>query len=202
MTSFEITSDFADHVARGDPGCDWGTPQGTPLHTPFRAKVRSSRFVTRPDGSPSYGNFMVLESLEGPHAGLEFGFAHLSERGFKANTILEPGTRFASTGGKKGSPGAGNSTGPHLHGNVRRNGKLIDPTLLTPMFFEEDEVPQFTEQEAATLRTLQKALSPDHAKQLKNLVDALVKRGETAGKIAQRLANIEHRLNILEGRKR
>lgn len=196
---FPITSDFAKHVARGDPGVDWGTPQGTPLFTPARAKVRSSRpDVRRADGSPSYGGYMILELLEGPHAGTEFGFAHLSELRFNANRVLDPGTCFALTGGRPGTAGAGNSSGPHLHGNARRDGKLIDPTSLTPMFFEEADMPQFTDEEAAQLRALLKSLGTDGGRQLGNLLKALAKRGATAGQVPATIAAHERRIAKLE----
>jgi murein DD-endopeptidase MepM/ murein hydrolase activator NlpD len=41
---------------------------------------------------------------------------------------VDRGDALASTGGKPGTPGAGGSTGPHLHFYVRKAGKMIDPT--------------------------------------------------------------------------
>ena len=40
---------------------------------------------------------------------------------------IEPGQLLGYTGGAVGTKGAGHSTGPHLHTEIRLNGQLLDP---------------------------------------------------------------------------
>lgn len=156
MSIYPISCDYACHSDRPvpDPGIDLATPQGTPLYAPLEARITFTGYVTREDGSPSYGNFTEIELLEGPDIGLRLAFAHLSQRPERLMR-LHAGTLFAHTGGEVGAPGSGNSTGAHVHVRAMRDGRKIDPTKIIDRYDEElFDVPQFTDDEARMLRAL------------------------------------------------
>ena len=74
-----------------------------------------------PDG---YGNEVIIKHTNGTYT----QYAHLSEILVKKGDVIESGqTRvIGKTGGAEGAPGAGNSTGPHLHFEVRdKNGSAV-----------------------------------------------------------------------------
>jgi hypothetical protein len=52
--------------------------------------------------------------LAGDDGGL-YVYCHASARTVQSGSRVSAGTRLGSTGGAKGAPGAGSSTGPHLH---------------------------------------------------------------------------------------
>jgi murein DD-endopeptidase MepM/ murein hydrolase activator NlpD len=93
-------------------GLDIAAPSGTPIH-PFRAgKVSFSGW------KPGYGKAVVVR-----HAGgLESIYGHAGSVSAKVGDRVSQHTEL----GKVGS--TGRSTGPHLHFEVRRKGKVVNPT--------------------------------------------------------------------------
>jgi hypothetical protein len=85
--------------------------------------VRSGTVVSAgPEGG--YGNRVRIKL----DTGEEIGYAHMSEIGVKAGDVLEAGDVIGRSGGKPGTPGAGSSTGSHLHFSVQNaEGMMIDP---------------------------------------------------------------------------
>jgi murein DD-endopeptidase MepM/ murein hydrolase activator NlpD len=70
-----------------------------------------------------YGNYiMVIHSN-----GLATLYAHLSKVLVKQDDFVGRGDVIARSGGQPGAPGAGLSTGPHLHFEVRKDGIPVDP---------------------------------------------------------------------------
>ena len=113
----EMTSGFG---TRSDPflrrpafhsGLDFRTPTGTPIYTAGAGTVISA------GRNGGYGNMIEIDHGNG----LTTRYAHLSR------ILVKKGTRVAagSVIGKAGS--TGRSTGPHLHYEVRRNGKPLNP---------------------------------------------------------------------------
>jgi len=67
------------------------------------------------------------------HGDLMTVFYHLSELYVQPDQFVNIGDTIGATGGAPGHPGAGLSSGPHLHFEVRSNGIPVDPCLyLTP----------------------------------------------------------------------
>ncbi len=69
-----------------------------------------------------YGRMVVIRHDDG----LETRYAHLSKSLVKAGDTVEAGQPIAEVGS------TGRSTGPHLHFEVRRNGRAIDPNPYIP----------------------------------------------------------------------
>ncbi|MFF3928558.1 peptidoglycan DD-metalloendopeptidase family protein [Streptomyces hirsutus] len=108
----------------GVPGSMWssgyhtGTDFPAPTGTPVRAVLGGS--ITSATSGGPYGNHIRMA-----HAGgLSTLYAHLSSMAVKTGQRVAGGARIGAVGS------TGNSTGPHLHLEARRNGKLFDPATL------------------------------------------------------------------------
>ena len=97
-------------------GIDTPDKLGTPVKAPLPGKVTAAGF-----NNGGYGNLVDLESIDKEGRKVTQRFAHLSEVLVKVGDEIEQGTVL----GKVGS--TGRTTGPHLHHEVRVNGKLVDP---------------------------------------------------------------------------
>ncbi|MFD5161047.1 peptidoglycan DD-metalloendopeptidase family protein [Streptomyces hawaiiensis] len=92
-------------------GLDFPAPTGTPVHAVANGQVTGAA-----SGGP-YGNHVIVSH----GGGLASLYAHLS----KMLTSVGKGVTQGQTIGKVGS--TGNSSGPHLHLEARRNGTPVDP---------------------------------------------------------------------------
>lgn len=97
--------------SRMHSGVDLAAPQGTPVQATADGVVTSAGWR---------GGYGILISL-GHGSGVQTRYAHLSA------IAVQPGTRVRA-GQVIGYVGStGNSTGPHLHYEVRVNGRAINP---------------------------------------------------------------------------
>ena len=96
-------------------GIDFAAPHGTPVRSVAEGRVE---FAGTRNG---YGNVVYIEHGNGRRTTV---YAHLSRIDVRAG---QPVTR-GETIGAVGSSGA--ATGPHLHFEVREDGRPIDPSLL------------------------------------------------------------------------
>lgn len=114
------TSDYGmrKHPISGDhrmhTGLDIGAATGTPAQTPEAGTVSFAGW------NGGYGNYVVVDHGNG----LQTAYAHLSEIHVSKGQTVAAGT----TVGEVGS--TGNSTGPHLHFEVKRDGAFVDPTTM------------------------------------------------------------------------
>lgn len=102
--------------ADGHPGIDIAVPESTPV-------VATADGVVRQRGiDPVFGHFVVLDH----DGGFQTMYAHnemnLAERGDR----VERGETIAYSGN------SGRSSAPHLHYEVRRDGRAVDPTPYLP----------------------------------------------------------------------
>lgn len=107
------------------PGIDYGMPVGTPVMSP------ASGTVVRAELAPEYGNLVVIRDANGY---LHY-LSHFSQMGVKVGDQVTLNQVVGLSGGQKGAYGAGNSTGPHLHWEVRGpTGNVLDPTVWLQLY--------------------------------------------------------------------
>ncbi|GGE24864.1 M23 family metallopeptidase [Psychroflexus planctonicus] len=95
-------------------GMDFSAPTGTPVYATGNAKVKE---IKRPNRSGGYGNLIVLD-----HGfGIETYYAHLDDFNVRRNQKVMRGEIIGYVGD------TGKSTAPHLHYEVRRNGRPVNP---------------------------------------------------------------------------
>ena len=105
--NFPITDTFGSTEGRTRPhgGVDIGTPVGTPVGFTEPGKILAAGKFG------GYGNMMDVWL---PQTKIQMRIAHLSKF-IKRTGEFVAGEKLAETGGEVGDPGAGSSTGPHLH---------------------------------------------------------------------------------------
>lgn len=105
------------------PGVDLATKFGTPIKPVMAGTVEMAGY------SPfGYGNEIVLDNGDG----VETLYAHLSKIEVKEGDEVDMETEIGLVGS------TGHSTGPHLHLEVHKNGKPINPvSFLPPLKTEE-----------------------------------------------------------------
>jgi murein DD-endopeptidase MepM/ murein hydrolase activator NlpD len=106
-----ITSEFGPRWGTQHKGLDIGAASGTPLRAVGDGVVKLSRWYG------GYGNAVIIDHGNG----VTTLYGHASELDVKAGQRVTAGQLI----GKVGS--TGDSTGPHLHLEVRVNDKHIDP---------------------------------------------------------------------------
>ena len=99
-------------------GVDFAAPPGTPVRAVAAGKV------TYAGWRGNYGHFLKIDH-DGPHSS---AYAHLRQikKGVRAGTFVKRGQVI----GEVGSSGA--ATGPHLHFEMHRNGRYINPLKKVP----------------------------------------------------------------------
>lgn len=117
LTNYRLTSGFGSRIhpirrtLDSHTGLDFGAPAGTPVMS------ASDGVVSFAGPAGGYGNLVKVSHA----SGVETWYAHLS----RMDVVL--GQELA-VGGQLGAVGStGNSTGPHLHLEVRVDGSPVDP---------------------------------------------------------------------------
>jgi hypothetical protein len=129
--SYIVTQSYQEHLERAKangwgykpgmqapyyyPGIDWATPSGTPIKAAADGTVK--RAGTDASG---YGNNVRLQHSDG----YETVYAHLLSFSIEAGQSVRQGQVIGV------SDNTGNSTGPHLHFELRKNNVPIDPAPL------------------------------------------------------------------------
>lgn len=113
-----ITSPFGwrSNPFGGAPDFHPGLDIGVPMHTTVRAAADGTVIMAQWYGG--YGNFVLIDN----GGGISTGYGHLSSFYVSKGQHVTRGQPIASSGS------TGWSTGPHVHFEVRKNGKPIDPS--------------------------------------------------------------------------
>lgn len=104
------------------PGIDLPAPVGTPV------KAAAGGYVAFNRTGKQYGNYVMIVHP----GGVATVYAHLSRFSVSPDTYVERGEVIGLSGGRPGDPGAGLSTGPHLHFEMRQDGIPVDPLPYLP----------------------------------------------------------------------
>ncbi|MFH1253539.1 MAG: peptidoglycan DD-metalloendopeptidase family protein [Candidatus Uhrbacteria bacterium] len=99
------------------PGTDIPTPVGTPIKSSAPGYVAWVRL------GQLYGNYILVIHADG----VATLYAHLSKILVETDQFVARGETIALSGGQPGMAGAGMSTGPHLHFEVRKDGIPTNP---------------------------------------------------------------------------
>jgi murein DD-endopeptidase MepM/ murein hydrolase activator NlpD len=110
-TNGQFTSPFGQRWGRLHAGIDIAAPVGTPIFAADNGRV----ILMGPTGG--YGNYTCVQHT----AAMSTCYAHQSAFGTSVGANVKRGQRIGSVGN------TGNSTGPHLHFEVRINGSPVDP---------------------------------------------------------------------------
>jgi murein DD-endopeptidase MepM/ murein hydrolase activator NlpD len=110
-SSFGTRVDPLDHTHRAHNGLDIAAREGTPV------VAAAGGVVERAGAAGTYGNLVVLRHTDGS----ETRYAHLSAINVQKGDTVAAGTPIGAVGT------TGRSTGPHLHFEVRRDGRPVDP---------------------------------------------------------------------------
>lgn len=94
-------------------GLDIATSSGTPIKVVADGKVISAQYTG------AYGNLVKVSHGNG----VETWYAHTSKMYVKAGQTVKAGNVIAAVGS------TGNSTGPHLHFEIRINGNHVNPQI-------------------------------------------------------------------------
>lgn len=97
-------------------GLDWGMNKFPILASQYGQVVR-----VQDQGKSGYGKHVRMSHLSGSWTTI---YAHLDSWNVTEGQMVEPGTVIGISGN------TGNSTGPHLHWEVRENDKPVDPMPL------------------------------------------------------------------------
>ena len=114
--AWRVTQVFHDpNYNRNHAGLDFGIPVGTPIQSTIEGEVTYAGW-----NSQGYGNLVIVQN--GPVTTI---YGHLSGIGVHPGQVVNPGALLGLSGD------SGNSTGPHLHYEVRVNGVPVDPLTAT-----------------------------------------------------------------------
>jgi len=101
-------------VAESHPGIDIAVPTGTPVRASGGGTVKQAGY------DPDYGLFVLLRHP----SGYETMYGHASRLIVAEGDDIQAGQVIALSGN------SGRSTAPHLHFEIRRDGKSLDPLTL------------------------------------------------------------------------
>lgn len=123
LTTGKVTSYFGyrkNPTKEGDGfhmGMDIGAPAGSPIAALYFGEVRET------GESATYGNYIRMYH----GGGMEVLYAHCSEIVAQKGAVIKPGEIVAKVGS------TGDSSGNHLHIEVRVNGTAFDPAYIVPL---------------------------------------------------------------------
>ena len=112
-------------VSNTHTGIDIGAKQGKKIPSPIGGRVISKQ---TPDKSNGYGNLVVVKDEQGS----EHYFGHMeNQSNLKPGDIVKPGDTLGRVGN------TGNSTGSHLHYEVRKNGIPVEPNNALNQYYTQ-----------------------------------------------------------------
>lgn len=112
-SNFGVKRSYETH-----PGVDLSASSGTEIKSPADGKIIDAKFKAGACGG----------TIQIQHAdGFTSRYCHCKDIRVSIGQQVKQGEIVGLTGGAKGDKGAGNSTGPHLHFELKKNGVLVNP---------------------------------------------------------------------------
>jgi hypothetical protein len=142
-----VTRIFLNPVAgpwtQSDPfgarnGTHYGDDLACKVGTPIIATAAGT--VVYAGISGGYGNLIEINHADGAQS----RYGHMSKINVTIGEKVTQGEQVGLSGGSKGAFGAGDSTGPHLHFEIRLNGKPVDPGPLIGGYGASTDTPSQT----------------------------------------------------------
>lgn len=130
-----IAPDRPDRPHHTYPAWDLAVPVGTSAFAVTAGIV----IQVNPGGRCGYGL-----TIDG-HDGVRYGYCHATDTLVQLGEQVAAGQLVMRTGGAPGAPGAGSSTGPHLHLQMKRDGALVCPQPLVRALHDADPLPSIAE---------------------------------------------------------
>ena len=139
VKSTRVTSEFGKQ--RKDykhHGVDLGLPSGSNVVSPLDGII-----IAKGSKDTGYSRGKCGGTIRIKHGGnITTRYCHIKKINFlKHGTPVKRGQVVGLSGGGKNDPHRGRSTGPHLHFEMKKNGKLVDPMK----YINKDEGVEFTE---------------------------------------------------------
>lgn len=114
-----VTSDFGEKRSyENHPGVDLRASSGTEIKSPADGKVIDAEFK-----NTGCGGTIKIEHGNG----FTSRYCHCKDIRVSNGQMVRQGEVIGLTGGAQGDKGAGNSRGPHLHFELKKDGKLVNP---------------------------------------------------------------------------
>lgn len=121
-----ITEALATRPHHTYPAWDAGVDVGTPTFAMVDGTVAvalSGQGVYDGGNTGRCGNTVIIDGIDS----VRYTYCHLSAVSVAPGQTVTAGQQLGLTGGQPGAPGAGNTTGPHLHLSLRGQGRQLCP---------------------------------------------------------------------------
>ena len=118
--NYQVSGEYGEQRGKRQHG---GIDMAVPVGTTVVAAISGTVTKAGNDDPGGYGNMV---EITGPN-GMKTRYAHMSHFSPKVGQQVKAGQPIGKSGGAKGSPGAGNSQGPHLHFEVHGPNGSMDP---------------------------------------------------------------------------
>lgn len=111
----------------GSAASDLALPVGTPVFAMVSGTVTAATTAgVFPNDPTRCGSTIIIIGIDGA----SYTYCHLSVLAVAPGQVVGPGTAIGLSGGRHGAPGAGNTTGPHLHLGIRFGDVAVCPQPL------------------------------------------------------------------------
>ena len=117
LNKLKVSSPFGPRWGGRHDGVDLAA-----VDEPIKSLADGTVIATYNDKYPCGGTIVIQHS-----DGYTTGFCHMQKINVEAGQKVKQGDVIGISGGGKGDPGKGRSTGKHLHLTIRKNGTPVDP---------------------------------------------------------------------------
>lgn len=132
LPNMEVSHPFGEVRKKSvHKGVDLVASSGTKFYSPDDGIVLDAFFEG--GNNPQCGGTLRIQHQDG----YESAFCHVKELYVKKGEIVTKQQVLGLTGGGPNDPGRGNSEGPHLHYQVKKNGQPVDPMTHTGSLLDE-----------------------------------------------------------------